>query len=96
MRIGRVKTLEIDINETVEKRVLATLSLEREIEMSAGAKIMIQESTLLGGRHVFIDPGEPGGPPLGHHDGAVSARWPATPSTRSGRWVTWSARTAPR
>ena len=64
VRIGRVTELEIDINAPERERVLATLSLNQELELSEGAQIMIQESTLLGGRHVFIDPGAAGGPPL--------------------------------
>ena len=64
LRIGRVKELDFDINAEPKKRIKALLSLEKEVELLQGASITIQESTLLGGRHVDIYPGEFGSPPL--------------------------------
>ena len=64
LQVGHVKDLDFDPNAEHSKRIKAILSLDREIELMRGAKITIQESTLLGGRHVDIDPGEFGGPPL--------------------------------
>jgi phospholipid/cholesterol/gamma-HCH transport system substrate-binding protein len=40
------------------------LSLEKEVELLEDASISIRETSLLGGRHVFIDPGTFGGPVL--------------------------------
>ena len=54
LRIGRVKELDFDINAEPKKRIKALLSLEKEVELLQGASITIQESTLLGGRHVDI------------------------------------------
>src|SRR5262245_21298056 len=71
-RIGRVK--EITPNVTAsdpKKRILVTLNLDREVELLEDAQIYIRETSLLGGRHVFIDPGTFGAPPLKPlHDGA--------------------------
>ncbi len=63
-RIGRVRTLEPQPNAEPNKFIRTVLSLDEEIELKHGAVITIQESTLLGGRHVDIYPGEFGGPPL--------------------------------
>ena len=64
VRVGRVKTLEIDIKAAKRERVLAVLNLNEELELTEGVTVVIEESTLLGGRHVSIDPGDPGGVPL--------------------------------
>ena len=64
LRIGRVKELDFDINAEPSRRIRAILLLDKPVELLTGAKITIAESTLLGGRHVDIDPGEFGGPLL--------------------------------
>jgi len=72
LRIGRVKELDFDINGEPRKRIRAVLLLDKQVELLRGAKITIAESTLLGGRHIDIDPGEFGGPVLTRDpDGAL-------------------------
>ena len=68
LRIGRVKDLDTNFNGKREQRILATLSLDEEIELLVDYSIEIRESTLLGGRHVHIEPGTFGGPP---HDSST-------------------------
>ncbi len=63
LRIGRVKDLEPKFDGAREKRIEATLSLDEPIELLVDYSIEIRESTLLGGRHVHIEPGMFGGPP---------------------------------
>src|SRR6185503_1916129 len=62
--IGRVKEVNPNITAEPRKRIKTVLSLEREVELNEGASISIRETSLLGGRNVFIDPGPFGGPAL--------------------------------
>ncbi len=64
VRIGRVKKLAFDIDAPLERRIRATLSLDERVQLLEGTRVLIKESTLLGGRQVDIDPGRPGGAPL--------------------------------
>ncbi|MEQ1891825.1 MAG: MlaD family protein [Planctomycetota bacterium] len=61
MKVGRVKELTTDTRQAREKWVHAVLHLDQEIELMRDATITIRETSLLGGRHVDINPGEPGG-----------------------------------
>jgi len=71
-RIGKVKSIEPETAAQPNRRIKVILSLDKEIELLDGAKITIKESTLLGGRHVEIYPGDFGGPPLPREaDGAL-------------------------
>ncbi len=63
MRIGRVGELEMDTHRNMEKRIKAVLNLDEQIEILEDYSIEIQESTMLGGRHVEIEPGPFGGAP---------------------------------
>lgn len=63
MRVGRVKSLELVPNNPRERTIQAVLSLDEPVELRAGASVTIRESTLLGGRHVEIDPGPFGAAP---------------------------------
>ncbi|HED66604.1 MAG TPA: MCE family protein [Planctomycetes bacterium] len=63
MRIGRVKSLELIPNNPPGETIRTVLSLDQNIELLKGFSITINESTLLGGRHVQIEPGPYGGPP---------------------------------
>lgn len=63
-RIGRVKEVTPNITAEPRKRIRTVLSLEKEVELLEGASISIRETSLLGGRNVFINPGEFGGPRL--------------------------------
>ncbi len=69
-RIGRVKDLLPNPTAERTKSIRTILSLDEEVELLAGASITIRESSFLGGRHVYIDPGPFGGPPLEATDGA--------------------------
>jgi phospholipid/cholesterol/gamma-HCH transport system substrate-binding protein len=64
VRAGRVKRLGVDIQAPIERRIRATLSLDEEVELLEGTRILIKESTFLGGRQIDIEPGPSGGPPL--------------------------------
>lgn len=71
LRVGRVKTLTYDSSQPADRRIKAVLNLNEEIELLENARISIQESTLLGGRQIDIDPGTFGGPPLTIAEGEV-------------------------
>lgn len=63
-RIGRVKEVAPNVTVEARKRIRTVLSLDREVELLEDAVISIRETSLLGGRNVFIDPGTFGGPVL--------------------------------
>ncbi|MSR61698.1 MAG: MCE family protein [Planctomycetes bacterium] len=63
-KIGRVKEVTPNTSAKRSKRIRTVLSLEREVELLQDAVISIQETSLLGGRNVMIDPGTFGGPVL--------------------------------
>lgn len=59
IRVGRVK--DIDFNALAEKReqrVTVLLNLDETVHLFEDYKITIEESTLLGGRNISINPGE--------------------------------------
>jgi phospholipid/cholesterol/gamma-HCH transport system substrate-binding protein len=62
--IGRVKEVMPNIAAEKDRRIRTVLSLDSEVELLEGASITIRETSLLGGRHVFIDPGRFGGTPV--------------------------------
>jgi len=64
LRIGRVTRLSFHLDAPPEKRILAEIRLDQPVELFEGARILIAETTLLGGRHVEIEPGKWGGKPL--------------------------------
>ena len=75
VRIGRVKELSVDLAQAPERRARVVLSLDQQLELLEGASVTIRESTLLGGRHVEIDPGTFGAPPLVREaDGSLAGR----------------------
>lgn len=61
-KIGRVREVAANVAAEKKKRIRVVLSLEKEIELLEDADISIRETSLLGGRHVFINPGTFGGP----------------------------------
>src|SRR5688572_10396568 len=63
-RIGRVKEVAPNVTAEARKRIRTVLSLDREVELLEDAVISIRETSLLGGRNVFIYPGTFGGPVL--------------------------------
>lgn len=62
LRRGRVKSLVFDDSGPVEQRITATLKMDQRLELRQGFTIVIQDSTLLGGKVVLIDPGPAGAP----------------------------------
>jgi phospholipid/cholesterol/gamma-HCH transport system substrate-binding protein len=57
IRKGRVGDLVLDSKAPLERRVTVTLIMDEELELRESFKLRIEESTLLGGRQVYIDPG---------------------------------------
>ena len=64
IRQGKVDQLTFDPSAELARRITATLRMELEIPLREGARIHIEDSTLLGGRQVAIDPGPVGAPSL--------------------------------
>jgi len=61
IRQGRVMTLAYDPGAALQKRVTVLLSLDQAIALREGFRIEIEDSTLLGGKQIAIDPGPPAG-----------------------------------
>lgn len=61
MRWGRIKSMEFDPEAPVDKRITVIATLEKPLPLREGAKIMIEDSTLLGGKNLSIDPGPANG-----------------------------------
>ena len=60
VRWGRVAAVEYDANADIEDRITVTATLTEQVELREGGSFQIQDSTLLGGRVLSIDPGPPG------------------------------------
>lgn len=69
-RYGRVAEIETDPTVERRKAIRVVLNLTHEIQLTKGATISIRESSLLGGRHVEIDPGQYGAEALPSEGGA--------------------------
>lgn len=61
MRKGRVGRLTYDPDVELARRITVDLVLDEEVLLRAGFAIKIEDSTLLGGKQVTIDPGPPEG-----------------------------------
>lgn len=57
MRWGRIKSMEFDQDQTVDKRITVIAVLDKPLVLREGATIQIEDATLLGGRNLSIDPG---------------------------------------
>jgi phospholipid/cholesterol/gamma-HCH transport system substrate-binding protein len=57
MRLGRVKSIVYDPKAPAEQRIHVVMHLSQPLEIRAGHSVRIEETTLLGGRNVNIDPG---------------------------------------
>ena len=64
LRVGRVKALTFDARAPQEKRITVLLNLDQEIPLFEDYAVVIEESTLLGGRNVSILPGQATNPVL--------------------------------
>ncbi|MEO6708224.1 MAG: MlaD family protein [Planctomycetota bacterium] len=68
LRQGRVKQAVFDPTKPLEQRITVTLKMDQPLELRQGFMIAIQDSTLLGGKYVLIDPGPADGVPLADYD----------------------------
>ena len=68
LRQGRVKTLVYDPTAPLDRRITVTLKMDEELKLRQGFTIEIQDSTLLGGKVVVIDPGPFDAAPLTSYD----------------------------
>ena len=59
VRAGRVGSLAYDAQAPIERRIYVELIFEEQPMLREGATIEIEDSTLLGGKQVRIDPGLP-------------------------------------
>jgi len=64
LRVGRVKALTFDARAPQEKRITVLLNLDQEVPLFEDYAVVIEESTLLGGRNVSILPGQATNPVL--------------------------------
>lgn len=62
MQIGRVTRMSFDPEAAPERRISVTVSLETPVVLHEGYRILIEETTLLGGRDIDIDTGPPEAP----------------------------------
>ncbi len=64
VRWGRVADVEYDPDADIEDRIKVIATFTEPVELREGGSFQIQDSTLLGGRVLSIDPGPPGNPLL--------------------------------
>ncbi len=57
MREGRVAGLVYDPTASLDRRITATLAMDAKLQLREGFVIHIEDATMLGGKHVMIDPG---------------------------------------
>lgn len=60
VRWGRIERIEYRPLADPKERVEIELRLDQPVDLYQGAAIRIEDATVLGGRHVTIDPGSPG------------------------------------
>jgi phospholipid/cholesterol/gamma-HCH transport system substrate-binding protein len=60
MRLGRVKSIVYDPQAAADRRIHVVMHLTMPLEIRAGHSVLIEETTLLGGRNINIDPGPAG------------------------------------
>src|SRR6185436_14783341 len=61
VRQGKVREITYDSGAQLDRRITVVLVLEQTVELREGKDIYIEDSTVLGGKHVYIDPGPAGG-----------------------------------
>lgn len=64
MRWGRVKRMTFDPGAPNERRIVLIVALNEPLALRKSATIEIRDATLLGGKHVWIDPGPAGDEPM--------------------------------
>ena len=60
VRWGRVASVEYDSNAQIDQRITVTATLTQPVELREDGWFRIEDSTLLGGRVLSINPGTPG------------------------------------
>lgn len=68
IRAGRVRALAYDPAAPMDRRISASLVLDSEVPLRRGFSIRIEDATLLGGKHVAVDPGPPEAPTVPHDE----------------------------
>lgn len=63
LRDGKVRELTYDPSADLDKRITVVIVLDKQVELRDGSDVFIEDSTVLGGKHVYIDPGPPDGAP---------------------------------
>ena len=61
VRQGKVRELTYDPTAAGDRRITVVLLLDGHVELRQGFDIYIEDSTVLGGKHVYVDPGPAGG-----------------------------------
>ncbi len=64
MRWGRVKRMTFDPRAPNERRIVLTVALNDPLALRKSATIEIRDATVLGGKHVWIDPGPSSDEPM--------------------------------
>ncbi|MDA1266382.1 MAG: MlaD family protein [Planctomycetota bacterium] len=59
LRWGEVESLDYDPQKPLKERVEVVLTLDQEVQLFGNHTIRIEEATVLGGKQLVIDPGEP-------------------------------------
>jgi phospholipid/cholesterol/gamma-HCH transport system substrate-binding protein len=64
VRFGKVHTIVFDPGAIRDKRITVNLLLDSEVQLRQGFEIYIEDSTVLGGKNVYVDPGPAGADPV--------------------------------
>jgi phospholipid/cholesterol/gamma-HCH transport system substrate-binding protein len=64
MGVGRVTRMSFDATAPPDRRIAVTISLDEPIVIREGYSVLIEETTLLGGRDIDIDMGPPDASPI--------------------------------
>jgi phospholipid/cholesterol/gamma-HCH transport system substrate-binding protein len=91
MRWGRIKSMELDFDQPNDKRITVIATLEKPLTLRENYKIEIEDTTLLGGRNLSIDPGPATGKEL-PRDMAFAGSVAPSPLDALGKLVTESQR----
>jgi len=59
LRWGEVESLDYDPEQPPSRRVAVVLQLDQEVRLFGDHRIRIEDATVLGGKQLVIDPGEP-------------------------------------
>lgn len=64
MRWGKVEDLDFDPQAEVKKRIRVKFTLKDRVDLREDHQVLIKDATLLGGKHLWIDPGTASSPLL--------------------------------